>query len=264
MPRLRVPSMDDIGVDIPVQMPQPVDPEILADVVEHASLTRDEGLRLARAEIAQDRSATLRVILTLLKVLVIPRTEEFLALGPAQGVKIECGPGCTACCYQNVEVSIPEAILVALQVIDPADPRRATILETATAVAGLDNHARVHTARACPLLVDNKCSVYENRPLLCRATQSPCAKGCYDALLHGIMDDYRIYVVPQFFAIGDKDALRGICKDLGLQYDNVDLVQTVAAILRDPAKVARWAAGEQVFTPLLLDKRLPDLIEAPS
>jgi hypothetical protein len=257
--------MDDIGgVGIPVLMPQPVDLDVVDDVVEHASVTRSEGLRLARAELAKDPGATLRIILTLLKVLVIPRTEEYLALGPAQGVKIECGSGCSACCHQNVEVSIPEAILVALQVSDPADPRRATILETATAIANLDNDARIRTALACPLLVDNKCSVYDNRPLLCRATLSPCAKGCNDAFNHGIMDDYQIYVVPQFFAIGDKDALRGICKDLGLQHDNVDLVQTVAAILRDPAIIARWAAGEQVLTPLPPYELLPDLTEASS
>jgi hypothetical protein len=257
MPEYRFHSMDDIGIGVPVQMAQPVDIEVFDDVVAHASLTRSEGLRLARVAIAEDPSATLSIILMLLKVLVIPRTEEFLALGPAQGVKIECSAGCTACCYQNVEVSIPEAILVALQVIDPADPRRAAILETATAVSDLKGHARVQAMRACPLLVDNKCSVYENRPLLCRATQSPCAKGCYDALNHGILDDFQVYTVPQFFAIGDKDALRGICKDLGLQYDNVDLVKTVAAILRDPANVGRWAAGEQVFTPLPPAEPLP-------
>lgn len=255
--------MDDIGVGTPFKMPRPVDPEVLDEVVEHAGITRGEGLQLARNEIAKDPNAALRVILTLLKVLVIPRTEEILALGKAQDAKIECGPSCSACCYQNVEVSIPEAILVALQVADPADPRRVTILETATAVADLDNLARYRTIRPCPLLVDNKCSVYENRPLLCRATQSPCAKGCYDAL-RGIMDDFQVYPVPQFFAIGDKDALRGICKDLGLQYDNVDLVQTVAAILRDPTSVVRWAAGEQVFKPLPEPEPLPDLIAAAS
>jgi hypothetical protein len=56
--------------------------------------------------------------------------------------------------------------------------------------------------------------------------------------------------MPQFYALGDKDAMRGICKDLGLQHDNVDLVQTVAAILRDPTSVVRWAAGERAFAAL--------------
>lgn len=246
MREYRTRSMSDIGIGIPVLMPTPPDKALGDEVLHHAGVTRGEGLRLARREIAKDRNSTLRVVLTLLKMLVIPRTEELLASEPMRELKTECGPGCNACCYQNVEVSIPEAILVSLQVADPADPRRATILAAADAVAGLGNDDRIRDGRPCPLLVDGKCSVYDNRPLLCRATLSPCAQKCY-AALEG-KDDVQIYVVPQFFAIGDRDAMRGICKDLGLQYDNVDLVQTVAAILRDPTIVVRWAAGERAFT----------------
>lgn len=241
-------SMDDIGVGIPFLMPRPVNGDVLDAVIEHAAVTRSEGLRHAKREITQDRSATLRVLLTLLKVLVIPRTEEVLALARQEGAKIECGAGCNACCHQSVEVSIPEAILVSLQVADPADPRRAAISEAVTAESTLSRADRLRTRRACPLLVDGNCSVYENRPLLCRATLSPSRQSCYDALRGAAFPQQ--YPVPQFFAQGDKDALRGICKDLGLQHDNVDLVKTVAAILDDPAIIARWAAGERVFTAL--------------
>ncbi len=248
MREYRVRSMEDIGVGVPALMPWPPDESILGDVLQHAGITRGEGLRLARREIAKDRAATLVVILTLLKVLVIPRTEEFLASEALHDIKVECGPGCNACCYQNVEASIPEAILVSMQLSDPADPRRNALFETADAVAGLTQEHRIRSGRPCPLLVEGKCSVYDNRPLICRATLSPCAQKCY-AALEG-KDNLQIYLVPQFFALGDKDALRGICKDIGLQYDNVDLIQTVAAILRDPTTVVRWASGEKVFAPL--------------
>jgi len=202
---------------------------------------------LARDAIGQDPDAILRVVLALLKVLAVPRTEEALATSSLREAKIECRAGCNACCHQNVEVSIPEAILVALQVADPADPRRASILETTDAVAGLGLAERIRTGRPCPLLVDGRCSVYDNRPLLCRATLSSDAKGCYDAL-HG-RGTAAIYPIAQFVAAADRDALRGICKDIGLQYDNVELVRTVAAILRDPTTVVRWAGREDVFEP---------------
>jgi hypothetical protein len=261
MPEFRDRAMDDIGVGIPAQMLLPVDPDLQRDVVQHACVTRREGLQLARHEIAKDRDSTLKTVLTLLQVLVIPRTEEYLAQSLQQGLKIECSPGCKACCYQGVEVSIPEAILVALQVADPADPRRAAILETAAKVDGLELVDRVRSRLPCPLLVDNKCSVYEDRPLLCRATLSPCAAGCYQALLHNNAESLQIHVVPQFFAVADKDALRGICKDLGLQHGNVELVQAVAAILHDPTIVIRWAAGDQVFATLLPATVLPEIVE---
>lgn len=253
--------MDDIGVGVPLLMPLPVDEELLREIMQHAGVSRGEGLRIVRREVAKDRSATLRIILTVLKALSIPRTEEFLASDVVQSSKIECGVGCSHCCHQNVEVSIPEAILVSLQVADPADPRRANILETADFVAHMGENERVLRGHPCPLLVDHKCSVYENRPLVCRATLSPSAQGCRDAL-QGRTDTLRIYTLPQFVAIADKDALRGICKDIGLQYDNVDLVQTVAAILRDPSTVVRWAEGETVFNGLGAKPQLPQYAEA--
>jgi hypothetical protein len=254
--------MDDIGVGIPLAMELPVDGEMFEAALERARITRGEGLRYARREIAKERDATLIVVLTLLKVLVIPQTEEFLASGELEGIKIECGPGCSSCCHQNVEVSIPEAILVSLQVADPVDPRRAAILETADAIVGMDPQKRVVCGGPCPLLVDNKCSVYESRPLQCRATLSPCAQGCRDALQG--KNSAQVYPAPQLFAQADKDALRGICKDMSLQYDNVDLVQTVAAILRDPTKVVRWAMGEHVFTPLPRVPLVPQTFEVAS
>jgi hypothetical protein len=243
-------SMDDIGVGVPLLMPLPVDDELLREILQYAGNARREWLQIARREIAQDPSSTLRVVLTLLKAFAIPRTEEFLASDTVQNTKIECGAGCSHCCHQNVEVSIPEAILVSLQVANPDDPRRPTVLETAEFVAPLKPDERFLCGRPCPLLVDHKCSVYENRPLLCRATLSPYAQGCRDAL-EGKVDTVQIYTLPQFVAMADKDALRGICKDLGLQYDNVDLVQTVAAILRDPSSIVKWAQGEKVFKGLV-------------
>lgn len=256
-------SMDDIGVGIPLLMPLPVEQELLEEIIQRAAVSRDEGLSVARREIAKDRTATLRIILTLLKAMTIPKTEEYLASDFVRSAKIECAAGCSHCCHQNVEVSIPEAILVSLQIADPADPRRETILETADFIADLNQEERFLCGRPCPLLVDHKCSVYENRPLLCRATLSPYAQGCRDVLL-GKHDTVQIYTMPQFVAMADKDALRGICKDLRLQYENVDLVQTVATILRDPSTVVRWAQGERVFTTLKENPPLPQLVEAAS
>ena len=51
----------------------------------------------------------------------------------------------------------------------------------------------------------------------------------------------------RFLCGGEQTAIRGICRDLGLQDDMVELTQTVAAIIRDPDPIQRWAAGEHVF-----------------
>jgi hypothetical protein len=101
--------------------------------------------------------------------------------------------------------------------------------------------------------VEQACSIYEDRPILCRTVLSPDRKRCESALrnaMSGTGDrNFPSYARPQLYGFAFISAARGICKDLGLQFDVVDLVQTVAAILRDPELPRRWAAGEQVFQP---------------
>jgi hypothetical protein len=62
-----------------------------------------------------------------------------------------------------------------------------------------------------------------------------------------------IYVVLRFLCGGEQGAIRGICRDLGLQIDIVELTQTVAAIIRDPTLIERWASGEHVFAARAID-----------
>ena len=62
-----------------------------------------------------------------------------------------------------------------------------------------------------------------------------------------------VYVVLRFLCGGEQAAVRGICRDIGLQADIVELTQTVAAILRDPNLIGRWAAGQKVFAARCID-----------
>lgn len=173
---------------------------------------------------------------------------------PADRLPIDCCPGCSACCHLTVEATIPEAILVAQALADPAHPRRPAVLAAAEAFAGLDTAQRLRTGRPCPLLqADKSCAVYDRRPLACRGFMAPEAGRCHAALANAIAgsgdDTIRPHALPQFFGRGYKAGISGLCRDLGLQHDTVELVATVAALLEDPALAERWAAGEVVFTP---------------
>jgi Fe-S-cluster containining protein len=182
---------------------------------------------------------------------ILPQAEKTIAEFVA-AADVQCRAGCSFCCHQNVDVTIPEALLVALQLGDEADPRRAAILAAADAVQGLDDDARIATGKPCPLLVDKRCSVYEVRPITCRSLTSPDAARCQAAMESLEAGEgplpIEIYVVLRFLCGGEQGAIRGICRDLGLQADLVELTQTVAAIIRDPMLIERWASGEHVFT----------------
>src|SRR5581483_8496200 len=137
-PRMQTPRtrcMDDMSIRVPPAMPLPIAPELLEIASETAAAIRGEGLAVVQRALKQDPTAKVAALLAVLKLMAFGRTEQNLALMAAEQPRIECAAGCAACCHQNVDVSVPEAILIALQVADPADPRHAAVLATAAALA---------------------------------------------------------------------------------------------------------------------------------
>jgi hypothetical protein len=243
--------------DIEVRLPQGLSEELAAPFAEHvaskAAALRSAALAGAGPAVAAGDNPWVRLkfMIDVVTTGILPQVDRTVEEFAAADAKIQCRSGCTFCCHQNVDVTIPEAILVALRLGDEADPRRAATLEAADTFGGLDDEARIATARPCPMLVDNQCSVYDVRPTACRSLTSPDAATCHAALDRLKAGDgvapIDVYVVLQFLCNGEQSATLGICRDLGLQDDVVELTQTVAAIIREPKLIERWAAGERVF-----------------
>lgn len=245
-------AVDDIGIRVPPSLPT-IEPEVEEIVARLAGITRGAGIVMAAQEIAADPSSALRTVLGILKLLVFGRAQQTIDEVTANAPKLGCKDGCAYCCYQSVEVTIPEAILVAAHLADTADPRRATVIETARALRSLSEPERRRTGRPCPLLVSGKCSVYDDRPLMCRglyAAESAQCRAAHVAAITGSADaQVEIFPLAQYFVLGDQAGLRGILKDMRLQYDLVELTQAVAAFLEDPGLIDRWLAGETIFGP---------------
>ena len=81
-----------------------------------------------------------------------------------------CRAGCAGCCHHHLSVFAVEAeeALAAIETL-PA-PIRARVEEQAREV--IKREARGEPV-ACPLLVDDRCSIYESRPLICRTQGLP-------------------------------------------------------------------------------------------
>jgi Fe-S-cluster containining protein len=246
-------AMDDIGVRVPRSMPQPVAPALKEAVDRLAGATRATGIVAAAQQVARDPASKLPAVLALLKILGFGHAQETIDEVIAEAPKIGCGAGCAHCCYQNVEATIPEAILVAAHLADPSDPRRDAVLTAAAARRRMSDKQRRRAGRACPLLIDNRCSVYEDRPLMCRAMLAvdgdQCGAALASILAGGEEKQIEQFTTVQYYVLGDQAGIRGICKDMGLQYDLVELTDAVAAILRDPTLPERWIAGERAFVP---------------
>ncbi|MDE3225794.1 MAG: YkgJ family cysteine cluster protein [Nitrospirota bacterium] len=113
----------------------------------------------------------------------------------AQGSAVSCKKGCAACCRMLIPVSAPEAFALADTINTwPADRREATLARMADARARLEqagalshlrevaaserqlgddafepiNRAYYALRLPCPFLVEESCSIYDDRPAACR------------------------------------------------------------------------------------------------
>jgi Fe-S-cluster containining protein len=135
-------------------------------------------------------------------------TDAIVARGAAEAVAggkaISCKAGCGACCSQIIPISVTEARRLA-EVIAESPPARRDALkarfartkkrfEEAGLWARIEAHASLEDAEVialaepyfaldvpCPFLENQRCSVYEDRPLVCReALVTSPAANCAD------------------------------------------------------------------------------------
>lgn len=245
-------GIDDVGLPVPKGMSDKLTQAFFEPVAAKAGALRAKAMALAGPTVAVGGNPWVRLkfMLDIMGLSILPQADKTVAEFTA-ATEVQCRAGCSFCCHQNVDVTIPEAILVALQLGNEADLRRDAVLAAADAFRDLDDDTRVATGKPCPLLVDNRCSVYNARPITCRSHTSPEAARCQQAMASLEAGEgplpIVVYETLRFLCGGEQGAIRGICRDLGLQYDMVELTQTLAAIIRDPKLIERWAAGERVF-----------------
>jgi uncharacterized protein len=86
------------------------------------------------------------------------------------GAHLACRAGCGGCCQHHLSVFPVEAAAIGKAVETLPPETQAIIRRQAAAVR--EREARGGPV-ACPLLVDDRCAVYESRPLICRTQGLP-------------------------------------------------------------------------------------------
>jgi Fe-S-cluster containining protein len=134
---------------------------------------------------------TRRQMLPLVQQLSNTSAEMACRSAEKRGEPISCRAGCAACCRQVVLVSMEEARLLTELVEAMPEPRRSAVkarfaegvrrLEEAGLRAAVEHMAQLPDEErsplglayfalgiACPFLEEERCSIYEQRPLSCR------------------------------------------------------------------------------------------------
>jgi Fe-S-cluster containining protein len=180
------------------------------------------------------------------------------ALPPEQPFK--CGAGCSACCHRKVACTIPEAIGIAAWLSEREEAEKLRIRESARRLhdetAALDDEKRIAGGLPCALLADGVCSVYEARPLTCRAMYSYDRAACE----RFYFDHDFATAIPHYDLMLDAHAqmLLGYgraLEKLGLDGRLVELSSALLLLLDEPDAVTRYLAGEQLFEPARYGRR---------
>jgi Fe-S-cluster containining protein len=174
--------------------------------------------------------------------------DEALAIVAAEyRPQLACRKGCDSCCCKpGVLVSIPELVRI-LQTVASAfsEDQVARLRERTRAYGeqldGRDFNALVDDRIPCPLLVEGCCSVYEDRPLVCRGYNSTSVEACRAAernatalvpifaLLKDVTDGATVGVAQQLSAAGLNDALvdLGTALQIALAEDSTALPKLI-------------------------------------
>jgi Fe-S-cluster containining protein len=105
------------------------------------------------------------------------------------GYKIPCKVGCSACCYQIVTINITDAVRIANRIISMNDDEIDKIKKAAEKSTKINRRIKYDSQRwaeqvPCSFLVNNLCSIYDDRPVVCRATNTIEEEGYCDQLLN--------------------------------------------------------------------------------
>lgn len=167
---------------------------------------------------------------------------------------VACGPGCSSCCYNQVELTPPEAFLLAdflSQRVAPAHLAGlvAALEEELNRRRGLSppELARRRREFPCPFLSQDHCGIYPVRPFTCRAMHSLDADHCRRSLEADTLVPDRYYDHRHDFAQALSRGLMEGAHGLGCQATPLELITALTLILGDPQALPRWLKGEAVF-----------------
>jgi hypothetical protein len=161
------------------------------------------------------------------------------------GVTLACQAGCNFCCHLRVTV-LPHEAIALFRYLQSRMPR-----ETAERVrTKIKEYARAAppARRACAFLVDGECAAYEVRPSACAAYHSLSKERCEQSFEDPTLPSGTVALESLRVVAGELEA--GLRSELGIQgLGSVasELHSAVAALLHNPALIARWRAGRPLL-----------------
>ena len=181
---------------------------------------------------------------------IIPIEKEF-----SSGSPIECRTGCAHCCQLRVVAFPHELIAIYLYIKKSFSPDK--VLEIKSSVKKQfelirrftqDEHFTTNVP--CPLLEDNKCSVYPVRPLSCAGYHSASEAACKYSNEHPEIVEIEKAHIPMVAGIKSVQeiqvyAVLAVLQAIGDDSEQYELIKSLHGIFQDPTVIQRWVKGRK-------------------
>ena len=165
--------------------------------------------------------------------------------------RLACAKGCGYCCHTWVAATVPEIVLLADTIRSGAvrDPRAiAGIIERSQRTIGLTPDQRFGARLPCPLLVDNSCSLYRERPAVCRQATSLDLAACIEEFEgKGRGEEMPVSAVYLAHTRNSRVPLTAALRSVGLPARTYELSAGLTRALEQPDAEARWLAAADPF-----------------
>ena len=171
-------------------------------------------------------------------------------------VKVDCKAGCSACCHlAKIDARAHEIFALAAWIKEnfPEPELAALVARTkahAEAVSGLSLAEHLRTVRACPMLLDNRCSVHPARPGVCRIGHSTDVSICQRAFENPndlkARGGHNADVKASMTAAADGSTFAFL--EAGMDKTTYDLSSALYEALSNPEALNRWIGGDQAFS----------------
>ena len=165
---------------------------------------------------------------------------------------LACAEGCAWCCRKVVGCAAPEVLHIVAYLQEHLSPEQmdATqqrVVERDDERRGLRQDSWAAKRVTCPLLVNERCSVYSVRPLTCRGFNSTDARSCERSIKAREHVHVPVHDPPHRVATFVLDGLRSGVSEVGLTGDLLELTAALRVALTIPDAAQQWLAGQPIF-----------------
>lgn len=162
---------------------------------------------------------------------------------------LACRKGCSHCCNIWTDAYAPEIFFAAKQAVrNGYDATNNLLRNTAQFSSKVTFAQRDKLPIPCPLLIEDNCGIYKQRPLNCRTAISLDEEACRKAFIDSAEIDIPVASgwsnLGQIFSM----ALKGALFHAGLPCEPYEWNSAVHLAAGDPELERRWLRGENVLS----------------